>query len=322
MNSNRRFSINRIICLVIIILSIHSCDKGNLPPVAKLTIFPPVGDTSILFEFNAAQSEDDRSYAIGLVFRWDTNGDGVWDSGFEKDNTSAHKFLVPGNYLVRMEVKDLDGLTAIALDTVEVFGVNADTGRFQDPRDGNVYRTVRIGGSWWMAENLRFGKLIPNSREQTDNDTVERYRFTDWKECDTVGGVYSWFEAMNYNVDNPKGICPDGWHIPSHAEWNKLYQAFPMSYAHKYFGKEGLSGLNLDISNSGYQCEDLFHENFYDGGFWTTSYVLSPTVYNVCRIMFSKSDDVYLYGEYWENFRSVTANRCVIYNSLRCKKDF
>jgi len=204
---------------------------------------------------------------------------------------------MPGNYLVKLEVKDLDGLTSIALDTVKVFGQNLEIGTLEDPRDGNNYRTVRIDGSWWMAENLRFGKLIPNNRDQTDNDTVERYRFTDWKACDSVGGVYSWFEAMNYKVDNPKGICPDGWHIPSLAEWRRMYQVYPMSYAHKYFGKNGLSGLNLDISNSGYSDGEIFHQDWEVGGFWTTSYALSPTVYNVCRILFDK-EGTYLGGEY------------------------
>ncbi len=306
---------------IAIIFICFSCEKSNQPPVGKFDIFPNTGDTSLIFEFDAGGSTDDHSYPIGLVFRWDINGDGVWDSGFDHDYTYAHKYILPGNYLVKLEVKDLDGLTSIALDTVKVFGENTDIDRLYDPRDGNTYRTVKIDGLWWMAENLRFGKLIPNSREQTDNDTVERYRFTDWAACDTVGGVYSWFEAMNYEVDNPKGICPDGWHIPSYAEWKKLYQAFPMSYAHKYFGKNGLSGLNLDISNSGYYCEEIFGEHSNTGGFWTTSYVLTPTVYNVCRIMFSKDDSAYLNGEYWENFRTITSDRCVIYNSVRCKKD-
>jgi uncharacterized protein (TIGR02145 family) len=227
---------------------------------------------------------------------------------------------MPGDYLVKLEVKDLDGLSSIAVDTVKVFGQNPDIGTLNDPRDGNNYRTVKIDGSWWIAENLRFGKLIPNSRDQTDNDTVERYRFTDWKDCDTVGGVYSWFEAMNYEVDNPKGICPDGWHIPSFGEWRKMYQAYPMSYAHKYFGKNGLSGLNLDISNSGYSDSEIFHEDWGVGGFWTTSYALTPTVYNVCRILFGK-EGAYLNGEYWETFRSENRDKLFYYYSVRCKKD-
>jgi uncharacterized protein (TIGR02145 family) len=298
-----------------------SCENSNQHPVGMIQIFPTTGDTSLLFEFNGEGSTDDHSYPIGLVFRWDIDGNDVWDSEFEHFSTFAHKYIQPGNYLVKMEVKDLDGLTSIVMDSVQVLGENLDIGTLNDPRDGNIYKTIKIDGSWWMSENLRFGKLIPNSWEQTDNDTVERYRFTDWKTCDSIGGVYTWFEAMNYEVDNPKGICPDGWHIPSNEEWRKLYKAFPMSYAHKYFGKNGLSGLNLDVGNSGYYCEELFHERENDGGFWTTSYVLSPIVYNVCRIIFSKEKQVYFNGEYWENYRTITANMCVGLNSVRCKRD-
>jgi uncharacterized protein (TIGR02145 family) len=305
---------------IAIISFCFSCNKSNQPPVGLLVIFPNTGDTSVIFEFHAGGSTDDIGYPIGLMFRWDIDGDGVWDSGFDHDNTFAHKYEVPGNYLVKLEVKDLDGLTSIAQDTVRVYGQNADISTFIDSRDGNQYRTVKIDGSWWMAENLKYGKLIPKGQEQTENDTVERYQYTDWKTCDTIGGVYSWFEAMNYEVGNPKGICPDGWHIPSYKEWIKIFESYPISYAHKYFGENGLSGLNLHISNSGWSDDEISHEDWGVGGFWTTSYALTPTAYNVCRILYAKVG-VGLTGEYWETVRTYTHPHLVMYYSVRCKMD-
>ena len=48
--------------LLIAILVFYSCKQVNLPPVAALEVFPPFGDTSVLFELRAAGSEDDHNY--------------------------------------------------------------------------------------------------------------------------------------------------------------------------------------------------------------------------------------------------------------------
>ena len=70
-----RFAAAIITGIPLMILALISCDKGNLPPVAKMTTFPAFGDTSILFEFNAGESDDDRNYAVALQYRWDFETD-------------------------------------------------------------------------------------------------------------------------------------------------------------------------------------------------------------------------------------------------------
>ena len=107
-----------------------------------------------------------------------------------------------------------------------------------DQRDGQTYRTVKIGEQWWMAENLRYLPYLspPSSGEgiwmyelndiylPNPND-LNRYR--EW------GCLYSWAVAMDiplsfntsyYHDTLPlrRGICPDGWHLPSDAEWSEL----------------------------------------------------------------------------------------------------
>jgi uncharacterized protein (TIGR02145 family) len=92
--------------------------------------------------------------------------------------------------------------------------------------DGNVYKTIKIGNQIWMAENLKTtkyhnGEPIPNI---TDNTTW--YHLTSGAYCNynnnssyvlTYGRLYNW-----YAVNDNKGLAPEGWHIPSDAEWITL----------------------------------------------------------------------------------------------------
>jgi hypothetical protein len=319
MKSNARLALICALCFVITVLTFISCDKGNLPPVAKLIAFPSAGDTSVLFDFNASESEDDRNFNIALQYRWDFNGDGIWDTEYSRNSAIAYQFSKPGKYNVTVEVKDIDGLSAVAGDTIEVFGMNPDIDNLHDNRDGNDYRIVKIGGKWWMAENLRYGVAIPTDQEQTDNDAVEMYRISQSKLWDTVGGIYHWLETMNYRVNDPNGICPDGWHLPTRQEWEGLFAPYPHPlYPLHYYGKGGLSNLNLDLNNGGIRTDGLFQERLmnapWDSGFWSSSYIIEDQKYRPYFCCFS-SDDHWLAHAYWET------NGLTRYYSVRCVKD-
>jgi len=105
-----------------------------------------------------------------------------------------------------------------------------------DSRDGQTYGTVVIGSQVWMTENMNIGTLIESNAAgplMRDNGTIEKYCWSDDDaNCDGSGGnmkrggFYEWQEAVQYWKGQPslpvQGICPDGWHIPSNAEWNTL----------------------------------------------------------------------------------------------------
>lgn len=95
--------------------------------------------------------------------------------------------------------------------------------------DGYTYKTVGIGTQMWMAENLRTTTGIDSS--WCFNDEPEN--------CETYGRLYTWATAMGINekyqtqsalkdgvisdTSYNQGICPKGWHIPSDAEWQTLF---------------------------------------------------------------------------------------------------
>jgi len=96
--------------------------------------------------------------------------------------------------------------------------------------EGKIYNTVQIGNQCWLKENLDVGTMIQSITGgplQTDNGIIEKYCYNDNEaNCDTYGGLYEWNEAMQYTTqEGARGICPDGWHIPTFAEFEALEEA-------------------------------------------------------------------------------------------------
>lgn len=89
---------------------------------------------------------------------------------------------------------------------------------------GQSYATVKIGNQCWFAENLNVGNYIPGTQNQTNNDIIEKYCYSNnTANCDVYGGLYQWSEMMEYvTTPGSQGICPPGWHIPTDAEYTTL----------------------------------------------------------------------------------------------------
>jgi uncharacterized protein (TIGR02145 family) len=111
--------------------------------------------------------------------------------------------------------------------------------------EGNAYPTVTIGNQEWFASNLRTNKYADGS------DIATNLNNTDWENADygayaiypytdidglnsdaevleAYGALYNW-----YAVDDPRGLCPDGWHVPNNTEWAVLAD---------YLGGEEIAG--------------------------------------------------------------------------------
>ena len=100
--------------------------------------------------------------------------------------------------------------------------------------DGHTYNTVQIGKQCWMKENLRTERYADGTKISWcdwDTSTTKGYRAYPYKNFSLLkqyGYLYNWKAVMgnssssNANPSGVQGICPDGWHVPSDAEWLQL----------------------------------------------------------------------------------------------------
>ena len=128
---------------------------------------------------------------------------------------------------------------------------NCEYGEFLDDRDGQTYKTVKIGDQVWMAENLNY----ETSNSFCYNDNASN--------CTKYGRLYTWAAAMDSagtwstngkgcgygktcsvastgSATLVRGVCPEGWHLPTKTEWNTLFTAV---------GGKSVAGIKLKSTN-------------------------------------------------------------------------
>ncbi len=213
------------------------------------------------------------------------------------------------------------GLFLFAVVTVLLFTANISFSQVTD-KDGNVYKTVAIGKQIWMAENLnvaqyRNGDPIPEvqDKEEWDNLTTGAWCWYENNSANgtTYGRLYNW-----YALNDPRGLAPEGWHVPSSDEWTKLTDAF---------GGAETAGTNLKTTSGwddggngdnksgfsaipgGYRSHEGFFSNMGRNALFWTSTEFNST--NVCfRNVIASIPDVYA-PNYAKDFGL----------SVRCVKD-
>ncbi len=120
--------------------------------------------------------------------------------------------------------------------------------------DGNSYETVSIVGTTqcWTKTNLKVtkyndGTLIPDLTTSTNNPWATSgartgYVATGVSSGDyvgTFGYLYNW-----YAVNDPRKLCPAGWHVPTDSDWNKLVKSIDL-------GADTSSSSSIQSSTAG-----------------------------------------------------------------------
>jgi len=135
--------------------------------------------------------------------------------------------------------KESDDELTSSINTV-VFNPNVSYGSMTD-QEGNVYKTVSIGTQTWMAENLRTSKYNDGTDIPKIVDDKEWANLTTGAYCNLLnienteiiaifGHYYNWYAV------NTSKLAPKGWHVPTDADWTKLFD---------YLGGQYIAGTKL-----------------------------------------------------------------------------
>lgn len=230
------------IILAAIIITLSACEKPNNPdpdpnptsdsiPEAIFVVDPLSGTIETEFSFDASASTDNETPLSDLQVRWDFENDDEWDTDYSTTKTISHIFSSANTYTVVLEVVDTAGNTdSFSKDVVVSDLPQGCPDTFTDDRDGKIYSAVEIGEQCWMSENLNIGTMV--SGTQTNNSLIEKFCYENSESnCDEYGGLYQWDELMEYASKNEtRGICPEGWHLPTDTEWMMLEVEVGMPY--------------------------------------------------------------------------------------------
>jgi uncharacterized protein (TIGR02145 family) len=202
---------------------------------------------------------------------------------------------------------------AVAAAIAGVFAAEPSFGTFTDGRDGQTYKTVKIGEQTWMARNLNYQT---KGGSWCYNDSASY--------CKQYGRLYDWKTA--------KTVCPKGWKLPSREDWDYLRQAVGGEKKSDdkgnidWYGtgkklKAGSGWDNRKYGSGGNSTDDFgfsalpggsrdsnggFNAAGYSGRWWTATEYNSGNAYG--RSMFYDYDIVSEYGNYKDYGYSV---RCV-----------
>ncbi len=200
----------------------------------------------------------------------------TWQGPLKKVTGDAGNKIVSGNYSITWNVLE------------EFEELRGDKIKFQVRADGDNMETVRIGTQEWTVKNLdvsryRNGDIIPEVKDPAKWANLKTgawcYYNNDPKNGAIYGKLYNW-----YAVNDPRGLAPEGFHIPSYTAWKILTDYLGGQYLAG--GKMKSTGTTLwlspntnatnDIGFSGLPagCRNLdgsFSSLRYNGYWWSSS---------------------------------------------------
>ena len=218
-------------------------------------------------------------------------------------------------------------------------------GSVKDDRDGQTYKTVKIGSQWWMAENLNYAYLQPTAEEDSSSFCYDNLP----ENCEKYGRLYLWSAMMDSAGVFPentktkgcgrgvecdvsetvRGVCPKGWHVPDESEWWTLRDALDafsivendsVDEIH-YWGDK----LKTTSGWSDKNGTDEYGFSALPGGF---AWVIDPISYQSSLGTYGRFWSTYELGDCCGVFLNLFTGAMLDYltksfaNSIRCLKDY
>jgi len=189
------------------------------------------------------------AYPEPLIEASDNCGDVVVDLSLEFSGDGSCASVQTGTWTV--VATDMNGNSTVATVSFVVLPESAVECGNPVSYQGYDYATVLIGEQCWFAENLRSenyenGDAIPSNLSDSEwssttsgavavygegsstcyNDSPNGDACDEAWSLNQYGRLYNW-----YAVDDARGLCPSGWHVPTDGEWMTMEMALGMSEA-------------------------------------------------------------------------------------------
>jgi len=178
-----------------------------------------------------------------------------------------------GEYIELGDVNG-DGYLNI-LDVVILVNLILDGEPVCEDIDGNVYETIQIGDQLWMAANLKVthyndGSEIPTGYSNSEWGWLDMGAYAvydnDPVNADVYGNLYNWFV-----VDDERGLCMEGWHVPSDEEWTDLITYLDVDTDPDVFGSQSyIAGGKIKeagLEHWNYYSDEITEEATNESGF-------------------------------------------------------
>ena len=211
----------------------------------------------------------------------------------------GYSIVIEDGYKKQLEFSAQSGKINFLTKPGGTYYIRQGTVSVEQKAEGVLFETIKIGDQVWMKNNLdlstfRNGDPIPEARTkaewiQAGRDKKPAYCYYDNNKSNgkRYGKIYNWFA-----INDPRGLIPKGYHVPSEAEWLQLISFLGGS---DIAGKELKSEKTFGASPGGYRNND---GNFYGAGlngyWWSSSVVFGDIIWDF--VIDHKSS--YLYRNY------------------------
>jgi uncharacterized protein (TIGR02145 family) len=187
-----------LLFMALVAVWLAGCNDGGTNP-SKYSVEISGGGSGALgdgsYEAGAVVFVSAGTPPSGYTFySWTTTSRGV---SFDDAGSATTWFTMPANAVTVTANFQQNGVTPpppppSGDDSTLVYG-------------GKTYKTVVIGGTRWMAENLNYATSSGSWCYDNDNS-----------KCNTYGRLYNWDTAMT--------VCPNGWKLPDTTDWLRLFE--------------------------------------------------------------------------------------------------